>query len=194
MAHLARGLASLILCALPLAASAFTVAPGRAFASGQGAAPCTAGRVCDARLGISLRLPPGWYVLGKKQVAANNQISFAAPGSHGPSYNLRLIIDAFAVTSFANSRRSAQKVVDNLISAERVREVSQSAVHYAGTFGLIVAGLPIGPTPAREIFLARHQYVYQIIAPGQSLGTDQRTALNSLRFVPRRGPFLGAHG
>src|SRR5579859_5996370 len=119
MVHLARVLALILPCGLLLSASAFAFAPGRAFASGQGAAPCTVGRVCDARLGISLRLPPGWYVLGKKQVAGNNQISFAAPGPHGPSYNVRLIIRAFAVTSFTNGRSSAQKVVDKLISAER---------------------------------------------------------------------------
>jgi|SRR5579884_1320453 len=177
-----------------LLALAFSAVPYHAFAGGPAPSNCPAGRFCEPHLGISLRLPHGWFVVGTKQLAGSNQVAFAAPGGGGLSYNLRLIARAFAVTSFTNSRQSAEHVAAKLITAERIPEAFQSPVHYAGTFGLIIGGLPGGPTPALDLILARHQFVYQIILPGRKLAPDQRAALRSLRFIPRVGPFLGAHG
>lgn len=177
-----------------LLALAFSAVPCHAFAGGPAPSPCPAGRFCDPHLGISLRLPPGWSVVGTKQLAGSNQVAFAAPGGTGLSYNLRLIARAFAVTSITNSKRSASRVATKLIKAERTPEPFQSPVHYAGTFGLLISGLPGGETPALDVILARHQFVYQLILPGRKLAPDQRAALRSLRFISRTGPFLGAHG
>ena len=168
--------------------------PQLVLAGGPAPSYCPSGRFCAAQLGLSLHLPPGWYVVGKKQLAGNNQVSFAAPGSAGPNYNLRLIIRAYAVTSFTDSKQSVQRLTAKLIRAERVTGVQTFPVHYADSFGLLIRGLPGSPTPAQAILLGRNQDVYQIIAPGTALAPDQTAALNSLQFVPIRGPFLGAHG
>ncbi len=168
--------------------------PGLALAGGSAPTNCTDGRFCDAQLGLSLRLPSGWYVVGAKQLAGSNQVAFAAPGSSGLNYNLRLIIRAYAMTSFESSRQSVQRLVAKLIRAERVTGVQQTPVHYAGSFGVLIRGLPSGPTPGLDILLGRHHDVYQIIAPGTSLAPDQIAALTSLRFIPIQGPFLGARG
>ena len=166
--------------------------PGLALAGGPAPSSCPGGRFCDPRLGLSLRLPAGWYVMGKKQLAGSNQVAFALP-SQGPSYNLRLIIRAYAVTSFANSRQSVQQVAAKLVRAKLVT-VQMTPVRYAGSFGLLIRGLPSGQSPALDILLGRQEYVYQIIAPGTSIAPDQAAALSSLQFIPIQGPFLGAHG
>jgi len=44
------------------------------------------------------------------------------------------------------------------------------------------------------IILARAGVAYKILAPGTTLAPDQRQALDSLRFIPRVGPFPAANG
>lgn len=170
-----------------------TLVPGLALAGGPVPSSCSAGRFCYRHLGLSLRLPPGWYVATNlKVLAGSNQVAFALP-SQGPSYSLRLIIRAYAITSFADSKQSVQRSAVRLIRAERVTGVQRTPVHYAGSYGLLIRGLPSGGAPALDILLGRGRYVYQIIAPGSTFAQDQRAALQSLQFIPIQGQFLGAH-
>jgi hypothetical protein len=138
-------------------------------------------------------LPAGWRVVGTKQLAGSKQVAFAA-GRSGQGYNLRLLVRAYAVTSFSSSRQSARRLAARLMHAEGVTVAWQTPVRYGGGFGLLIRDLPGGPSPALDAILARHQYVYQMILPGASLGADQRAALTSLQFIPIQGPFLRAHG
>jgi hypothetical protein len=169
--------------------------PCLALAGGPAPSSCPAGRFCQSHLGLSLRLPPGWYVATNlKVLPGSNQVAFAAGRPRGLSYNLRLIIQAYAITSLTDSRQSVRHVAAKLIHAERVTMVQERPVHYAGSYGLLIRGFPSGGTPALNILLGRHHDVYQIIAPGSTLAADQRAALQSLQFIPIHGPFLGAHG
>lgn len=104
------------------------------------------------------------------------------------------MVRAYAQTLSMDSRQSAQQVAMKLIRAESAPAAFGSPVHYAGSYGLIIRGLPGGPTPAQDIILGRHQYVYQMIAPGKTLVADQRAALNSLKFIPMSGLFLSEGG
>lgn len=169
--------------------------PGLVLAGGPAPTSCPAGRFCNSHLGMSLRLPPGWYVATNlKVLAGSNQVAFAAGPSHGPRYSMQLIIQAYAVTSFTDSRQSVRHLAAKLIRAERMTNVQETPVHYAGSYGVLIRGLPSGGTPTLDILLGRGRYVYQIFAPGSTLAPDQRAALQSLQFIPIQGPFLGAHG
>jgi hypothetical protein len=103
---------------------------------------------------------------------------------------MRLIVEPYAQTTIANDAQAARHVAAKVISAERVSHVQSIPYTVGGSSGVLVRGLPGGPAPATDIFVARHTYVYLIIAPGSGLASDQRTALARLRFIPRSGDFL----
>ncbi len=138
--------------------------------------------------GLALTVPPGWIQLPRGKFLPHTLAFGTRPT--GLNYYLRLVIAPFAVTSLGNDTHAARLTAGKLIQANRVPSARQTAVNYAGTRGVLVRGLPGGPGPAADIFLARNGHVYQIIAPGASLAPDQRRALASLRFIPRSGNFL----
>ena len=153
------------------------------------AAPNCSGRVvCEHTLGIALTRPPGWYRIPSHKVAPH-EIDLALPGT-GVDSDLRLVVRAFAFTSFTRSKESARLAARKLIAAERATSVTQVAARYAGSAAIVLRGLP-GPGPATDILLARGHYVYLVIAPGRVMATDQRAALHSLHFIPRVGRFPG---
>ncbi|HEX6508371.1 MAG TPA: hypothetical protein VF221_12125 [Chloroflexota bacterium] len=147
--------------------------------------------VCEHTLGIALTLPAGWKRLPPSKVAPH-EIDLVRPGS-GVTYNLRLVIRPFSVTSLSNSLASARLAANKFIAAERATGVTQRSARYAGSPAIVLRGLP-GPGPAADILLAHGRYVYLIIVPGRTVGADQQAALSSLRFIPRIGPFPGNVG
>lgn len=176
---------------------AAAVVPGSngALAGGIGRATttkCPRETACDTTLGIALKPPHGWLLLPAAKFPPHTLAFGTLPGN-GASYNLRLVIEPYALTSIGNDAEAAQWVATKVIRAERVGGTTQLRVRYAGTRGVLVRGLP-SPSPAADIFLAHHQDVYQIIAPGSALAPDQRRALASLRFIPRSGNFLPSVG
>lgn len=171
-----------ILIGLP---SAPALAGSSAQAPGAG---CPSGTICDSTLGLALTVPPGWIQLPRGKFLPHTLAFGTRPT--GLNYHLRLVIAPFAITSSGNDTYAARLIAGKLIQANRVPTAKQTVVTYAGSRGVLVRGLPGGPGPSADIFLARNGHVYQIIAPGASLAPDQRQALASLRFIPRSGNFL----
>lgn len=137
----------------------------------------------------------GWLSLSPNNSLPPNKfpphtLAFGTHPAAGLSYNLRLIIQPYAMTSIRDDTRAAKWLATKLIRAERVGSATQRPVSYGGSTGVLIKGLPGGPGPAVDIVLARQGNVYLIIAPGSSLAPDQRRALASLRFIPRTGNFL----
>jgi hypothetical protein len=106
----------------------------------------------------------------------------------GLDYNLRLQIAAWSRTGDSNEARAARHAAQRLASGYRGLRLVRRPVRYGGAPGVLLRGLP-GTAPAADIVLAHRGAVYLIIVPGTAVSSDQRRALDSLRFIPRRGPF-----
>jgi hypothetical protein len=168
--------------------------PALAGGSAPGGSGCRAPVVCSNTLGIAITRQPGWSLLPART---------APPGSltlgyftAGPTYNVRLIIQPYALTPVTNDARAAKLVAGKLIAAERAVNAGESAVFYGGHPGVLIRGLA-RPGPALDIVLAHRGAVYLIVAPtaGAFPDPDQQRALQSLRFIPRSGNFIPpAHG
>jgi hypothetical protein len=180
-----RSLLAISLLSLVASLPAVALAGGRPAAGGG----CPPGTVCDSTLGVAVTPPPGWFLLPRSKFPPHT-LAFGRLPNKGLSYNVRLIIQPYAVTSVQNDARSAQLIAAKLIRAERATSVTQLPVRFAGSPGLLLRGLPGGPGPALDIVLAHQKAVYLIIAPGTGLAADQRQALASMRLIPRTGHFL----
>ncbi len=186
------------LSALTLAAALAggAVLPGHAHAAAAPHTPrvvsCPAGTVCDASLGVALPLPAGWTPNNYPPGA----LEFIARPTAGATYRVvRLNIASWGTTSDRDDARVAAAGMDALIrETNSARSFMRVPVHFLGASGVLVSGLPGGTGPMTAIILARAGIAYKILAPGATLAPDQRQALDSLRFIPRVGPFPPANG
>lgn len=158
-------------------------------AAASGRAGCPSGTVCDTALGIALtpartwlRLPHGAY--------PPHTVGFATRPAGAVGYNVRLLIEPYALTSIRNDGRAAQLTATKLMRAEGATSVTQLSIRYGGSPGILLRDLPGSLTPSLDIIVAHQKAVYLIIAPGASLAADQRHALATLSFIPRTGHFL----
>jgi len=114
-----------------------------------------------------------------------------------PSYNARLIIASDGTTQERNDVRAAGQAAGGLTrgySRLRMRPpLVRVPVRYGGSPGVMILNLPGQPSLVVVIVLAHHGALYRIVAPGATLGRDQRQALGSLRFIWRLGPFPSAN-
>jgi len=186
------------LFALPLAAAlaAGAVLPGQVRAADTPHTPrvvsCPAGTVCDAALGVALPLPVGW---ARDNYPAGT-LEFSARPTAGATYRVvRLNIASWGTTSDRDDAHVAAAGMDALIrETNSARSFTRVPVHFLGASGVLVSGLPSSPGPVTAIILARAGVAYKILAPGTTLAPDQRQALDTLRFIPRVGPFPPANG
>ncbi|MGH2443546.1 MAG: hypothetical protein ACRDFX_10340 [Chloroflexota bacterium] len=179
------------LALVPILVAALSIASG-AFAGGEpptAAGGCPTGAVCDHALGIALVPSPGWQLVPPGHFPPHVLSWFVQPPL-GLDYNIRLLIGPDGITTDHNDGRAANAAAAKLISGYRGVHIDMHRVHYAGTSGVLMRGLPGGSgTSAAFIILAHRGALYSIIAPGSTLGFDQDEALASLRFIPRSGPF-----
>jgi len=182
--------------ALAAALAAGAVLPGHARAAGAPHIPrvvsCPAGTVCDASLGVALPLPAGWT----RDNYPAGALEFSARPTAGATYRVvRLNIASWGTTSDRDDARVAAAGMDALIrETNSARSFARVPVHILGAAGVLVSGLPGSPGSVTAIILARAGGAYKILAPGATLAPDQRQALDSLRFIPRVGPFPPANG
>ncbi len=181
---------------LTLALAGSAVLPIQAHASGTPRIPrvvsCPAGTACDTALGVALALPSGWtrsnYPVGI--------LEFSARPTAGATYSVvRLNIASWGTTTDPDDARAAAAGMDALIrSTNSAQSFARVPVHFPGASGVLVSGLPSSPGPVTAIILVHAGLAYKILAPGAALAPDQRQALDSLRFIPRVGPFPPANG
>ncbi len=183
-----------LVLALALAGSA--VLPVQAHANGtprsaRGAA-CPASTACDTALGVALALPSGWT----RSNDPAGILEFSARPTTGAAYNVvRLNIASWGTTTDPDDARAAAAGMDALIrSTNSARSFAGVPVHFPGASGVLVSELPSSLSPVTAIILVRAGLAYKILAPGAALASDQRQALDSLRFIPRVGPFPPANG
>lgn len=153
---------------------------------------CPAGTVCDASLGVALPLLAGWT----RDSYPAGILEFSARPTADATYRVvRLSITSWGTTSDRDNARVAAAGMDALIgSTNSARSFTRVPVHILGASGVLVSGLPSSPGPVTALILARSGVAYKILVPGTTLAPDQRRALDSLRFIPRVGPFPPANG
>ena len=151
-----------------------------------------AGGVCtvtDRALGLSLTVPRTWLrePAGK---FAPGYLAFVRPQPGRQEATTELVVEPLGVTKVRDPRRAARAWACGLTKglAFPVRHVP---VRYGGVPGLMLLGMP-GHGSTVQIVLVHDGAVYLFVAYGTTLDVDQRSALASLRFVPRIGrfPFL----
>ena len=181
---------------LVVALAGGAVLPGQAHATSaphtSHVAPCPAGTVCDASLGVALPLPAGWT----QDSYPAGILEFSARPAVGATYRVvRLKIASWGTTSDRDDARVAAAGMDALLrSTNSAQSFTRVPVHFLGASGVLVSGLPSSPAPVTAIIVARAGVAYKILTPGMTLAPDQRQALDSLRFIPRVGPFPPANG
>lgn len=152
---------------------------------------CPAGTVCDAALGVALPLPASWT----RDNYPTGILEFSARPTSAAYRVVRLNIASWGTTSDRDDARVAAAGMDALIrSTNSARSFAHVPVHFLGASGVLVSGLPGATGPVTAIILAHSGVAYKILAPGATLAPDQRQALDSLRFIPRVGPFPPANG
>lgn len=149
---------------------------------------CPPKTVCDPKLGVALVLPPHWRK-GIRGKYPPDQLTLIIPASsHQPDDVERLNIASWGITTDPNAARVATNGMNRLLHGLNIH-VARIWVHYGGALGIMVHGLPGGATVVTGIILVHSGAVYKILAPGVRLAADQRQALASLRFIPRKGRF-----
>lgn len=143
--------------------------------------------VTDAALGVSLTVPRRWVREPTARVGPG-QLAFTLPrpaGQQEGSY--RLLVAALGLTDRRDPMQAASAWACGLTRG-LPHPIQRVRVSYGGVPGLMLRGMP-GRGAHIQIVLAHRGAVYLITAYGTDLASDQRAALASLRFVPRRGPF-----
>lgn len=153
---------------------------------------CPFGTVCDHALGVALVPSPGWRRMPSDKLPPHAIGLFAPPGVE-LSYGSRLIIASDGTTHERNDARAATAAANTLTRGYRRLRMRppliRIPVRYGEAPGIMIRNLPGQPTLVVVIVLAHHGVLYRIVATGATLALDQRRVLNSLRFIPRVGPF-----
>jgi hypothetical protein len=111
------------------------------------------------------------------------------PASGGQANSdLRLQISPCGTTTDTDEAQAASAGMDRLLQGVNPPP-TRTAVRYGGATGLLVHEPQTPPNGVTAIVLAHAGTVLKILALGKDLAADQRQALESLRFVPRAGPF-----
>jgi hypothetical protein len=113
----------------------------------------------------------------------------------GLSYNLRLVIASDGTTRDRNDLRAAIQATRAFTRGyTHMRPpLVRVPVRYGGAPGIMIRNLPGQPTLVTITILAHHGALYRISVPGATPARDQLTALRSLQFIPRVGPFPPAN-
>jgi DNA-binding beta-propeller fold protein YncE len=189
-----------LLIGLALLVMLIGIPPVRTLAGGpapSGATNCPSRTACDRALGIALTPPANWRMLPPGKLPPHT-IGLYAPPVTGFSYNVRLIISSDGTTRQRNDGLAAARAAQALLRGYRRIHMRpplvRIPVRYGGAPGVMILNLPGQPQLLVEIVLAHAGVLYHILAPGQSsLAPDQRSALASLRFIRRVGPFPSAN-
>lgn len=143
--------------------------------------------VTASALGVSLTVPRRWIREPMTRVGPG-QLAFTLPlpaGRQEGSY--RLLLAALGLTHLRDPMQAASAWACGLTRG-LPHPIQRVRVSYGGVPGLMLRGMP-GRGAHIQIVLAHRGAVYLVTAYGTILAPDQRAALASLRFVPRRGPF-----
>lgn len=177
---------------LPAILAAAVRLPASAAAGGpapSGTNGCPSRAVCDHALGVALTSPPGWRRVPPGHFPPHTLVWYVEPPL-GLDYNVRLLLGPDGTTRDRNDVHAAAMAADKLIAGYHGHvHATQYAVRFGSAPGVLIRGLPGCCGPEAITILAHHGALYSIIAPGKTLGPDQRAALASLRFIPRQGAF-----
>lgn len=146
--------------------------------------------VTDSRIGVSLVLPAGWQKLRRAKDAPLG-MTLAKKASRGRRAQTRMSIEVLGTMRIGSQTAIARSFACGLTRGYARLQVQRTQVHYAGTTGIMLRGMP-GTRPTVQIVLASHALVYNIVADGKSLASDQRAALAGMKFisVARNSPAL----
>lgn len=151
----------------------------------------------DQALGVALALPAGWQQNAPGKQPPHELDLIVPPANPTASEStLRLVIGSWGTTSDPDAARAASAGMDRLLAGLGAlpAPVARSTVNYGGAPGVMVHGLPGGPSgPTTAIILAHDSALYKVLAPGNTLAPDLHYALESLIFIPRVGPFPPAN-
>lgn len=150
---------------------------------------CRAGEVCDAQLGVALTPPAGWEVAPPGHYPPGELVFWRTPAPGQANADQRLSISALGTTADRDDAQAANVAAEREIRQSNASvPISRQQVRYGGAAGVLLRGMPSNG-PVAAIILARAGALYRILAPGNALAPDQQQALQSLRFLPRVGPF-----
>jgi hypothetical protein len=155
---------------------------------------CPARTVCDHALGVALTPPTNWRLLPAGKLPPHTIVLHALPVT-GLSYNVRLVIASDGTTRDRNDLRAATQAARAFTRGyTHMRPpLVRVPVRYGGAPGIMIRNLPGQPTAVTITILAHRGALYRISVPGATPARDQLTALRSLRFIPRVGPFPPAN-
>jgi len=150
--------------------------------------------ICDTALGVALTMPTEWQQADPRKNPPGELDFIIPPSPSGPANpDLRLVIRPYGITADMDDARAASAAADaETRAAGAAGTITRIPVRYAGTPGVLLRGVPSNG-PVAEILLAHAGAVYRILASGNELAPDQREALDSLRFIQRRGSFPSAN-
>ncbi|MGI8916518.1 MAG: hypothetical protein ACR2JY_22560 [Chloroflexota bacterium] len=150
---------------------------------------CPAGTVCSVSLGVALTVPSNWQPSRPGQEAPGVLAFYSAALPH-----TRLYLSSWGTTTDSNAVRAANAGMDRLLQGlTMVDRLTRIAVQVGGAEGVEVHNVPGGPTESTANILAHEGVLYKILLPGSTVTVDQQQAVNSLRFIPRVGPFPPAN-
>jgi hypothetical protein len=152
---------------------------------GQGVAAAPQKTYVSHKVGVAVTIPVNWKVaLWTKGAGVGLNIGRPAVNSAPAKARLvtRLSIGVLGTTKLTDARQVARVFVQRQIRGLKGLAIRQQSVHYAGTPGIMLLGMP-GVRPTVQIVLAYKSIVYGITAPGKALEADQKAVLRSLRFV-----------
>jgi len=144
--------------------------------------------VADPQLGLALTVPSDWQQSAPGQEAPG-VLAFSSAANH----DTRLYVSSRGTTTDPDDAHAASVGMDALLQGITIQDAPRVAVRYGGAPGVLVRGLPGGPASATTIILAHQGALYKILVPGATIASDQQQALDSLRFIPRVGPFPPAN-
>jgi hypothetical protein len=147
---------------------------------------CPAGTICSVALGVALTVPSNWQAARPGQEAPGVLAFYSTAMPH-----TRLYLSSWGPATSTDAAQAANAGMDRLLQG--LPTLDRIAVQVGGAAGVEVHNVPGGPTESTAIILAHGGVLYKILLPGTTVTADQQQAVNSLRFIPRVGPFPPAN-
>jgi len=181
-----RACAALVLLLFAMVTAPMPIAAAAVPAAGD----CPPGLVCDADLGLALRLPDGWRVAPPAGTPAGHWV-LEIPGSSGQAgAAVRLDISLLGTSPDPDPLRAERTGMDLVERGIAIDDDEGSTMAVAGSnayLPMVMAhGIPGVAGEAHVLALAHAGAVYEVVAPGDQkngLAADQVQALAGLRFV-----------